>query len=166
MSGRIIKVIINVAAFIFISWYIKKTKTIIKNDGGDVYELRIPSILKTLCLIFIIFGTVFAIAAVILSYYTNQITKGHYCIGMAMVIIGIIGMFFSVNWKMTITPTDITYRNIWGIKKEFRREDLTRYEIGKSGELIVWFGDTKINIDPMTENVSRFFQEIESWKYE
>lgn len=63
MSGKIIKVIINVAAFIFISWYINKTKTIINNDGGDVYELRIPSILKTLCLIFIIFGTVFSICS-------------------------------------------------------------------------------------------------------
>lgn len=164
MSGRIIKVIINVAAFIFISWYINKSKTTISNDVGDVYELRVPSIMKTLCLIFIILGTIFSIAAVILSYYTDQITKGHYCIGMAMVIIGVVGMIFSVNWKMTITPTDITYRNIWGLKKEFRRDELTRYEFGKSGELLVWFGDTKINIDPMTENVSTFAQEIESWK--
>lgn len=164
MSGRIIKVVINVTAFIFILWYINKSKTDIGNGAGNVYELKVPSILKTLCMAFIILGTSFSIAAVILSYYTDQITKGHYSIGLIIVIIGIIGMIFSVNWKISITPKNITYRNIWGTKKEFKREDLTNYQFGKSGELMVWFGDTKINIDPMTENISKFAQEIKNWK--
>lgn len=164
VTNSVMKIAISVVILVFAICLFKRLSKDISKDNSDVYELKVPSILSKLCRVYVVIGTMFSVAAGILSFYTDQVTNGHYYIGMAFVIIGIIGMIFIVDWKITITPTDVIYRNIFGFQRSFKKKDMTKYKFGRKCEIIIWFGKRKINIDPLAENASRLAEEIESWK--
>ncbi len=125
-----------------------------------MYELKLPSVLKNMCIAYLVFGIIFSSTMMIASRSTDTVTRGHFYIGFTLIAIGIIGLVLCRNWKMTVTPNTIAHTNIFGITKEYSKDDIEKVSIGSKKELIIRFSKGKVTVDRAVTNYSRLVEEL------
>ena len=160
MKGNIVKIIINVLAMVFISYYATRKGSAVTGDTGSVYDIRIPGMLTGLCYAYGILGLIFLTVVLIASKSSDSVTNGHYYIGAVMVAIGIVGFIFCKNWKISVSENAILYTNVIGITKEYSKAEIRDVTVGKKNELVIGFDRGKVTVDPATVNYSRLYDEL------
>ena len=80
--------------------------------------------------------------------------------GLAFIIVGLIGFIFCRNWKVTVSEKSIIHTSVFGITKEYHKDEITDVKIGSKKELIIRFKTGKVTIDPATTNYSRLVSEV------
>ncbi len=160
MKGNAVKIIINVLAILIVFLYANRSPKSVSDELSEIYDMKVPGILKGLCIAFLIFGIVFSTILMIASKSTDTVTPGHYYIGLTCIVIGIIGFIFCMNWKVTVKPQAIVHTNIWGITKEYSKDDIENVSMGNKNELRIRFSNGTVIVDSAITNYSRLVEEL------
>ena len=127
---------------------------------SDMYDIKVPGALTGVCVAWLVFGVIFSTTMLITSKKSNTVTNGHYYLGLAFIIVGLIGFIFCRNWKVTVSEKSIIHTSVFGITKEYHKDEITDVKIGSKKELIIRFKTGKVTIDPATTNYSRLVSEV------
>ena len=161
MKGNGIKILVNVIALLIIFFYKNNGhKNNVTDSMSEIYDIKLPRALAGLCVAWAVFGVIFTTTMLVTSKNSNTVTKGHYYLGMACIAIGLIGFIFSKNWKVTVSEKNIIHTSVFGITKEYSKDDITDAKLGNKKELVIRFKNGKLTIDPATTNYFRLVCEV------
>ena len=138
-------------------FFVERRKSV--NKSG-IYDIKLPGALVGLCVAWFVVGAIFTTIMLISSKYTDTVTNGHYYLGLTFIIVGLIGFIFCQNWKVTVSEKNIIHTSVFGITKEYSKDDITDAKLGNKKELVIRFKNGELTIDPATTNYFRLVCEV------